>query len=122
MVKAKVKGQTLSCSFCGKKQEQVKKLIAGPGVYICGECIELCNLILEEESGGKAPTPLDRPERTEEQEIERMVALHQSKDQVDREVALAVRGLRAQGVTWTRIGEALGITRQSAWERYSDED
>ncbi len=42
------KGQ-LKCSFCGKKQEQVKKLVAGPGVYICDECIELCNEIIEEE-------------------------------------------------------------------------
>lgn len=42
------KGQ-LKCSFCGKLQEQVKKLIAGPGVYICDECIELCNEIIEEE-------------------------------------------------------------------------
>ncbi|MGC5168515.1 ATP-dependent Clp protease ATP-binding subunit ClpX [Luteimicrobium sp. DT211] len=39
----------LKCSFCGKSQKQVKKLIAGPGVYICDECIELCNEILEEE-------------------------------------------------------------------------
>jgi ATP-dependent Clp protease ATP-binding subunit ClpX len=39
----------LKCSFCGKDQEQVKKLVAGPGVYICDECIELCNEIIEEE-------------------------------------------------------------------------
>jgi ATP-dependent Clp protease ATP-binding subunit ClpX len=39
----------LKCSFCGKNQEQVRKLIAGPGVYICDECIELCNEIIEEE-------------------------------------------------------------------------
>ena len=42
------KGQ-LKCSFCGKAQEQVRKLVAGPGVYICDECIELCNEIIEEE-------------------------------------------------------------------------
>src|SRR5271167_4534885 len=39
----------LKCSFCQKNQEQVRKLIAGPGVYICDECIELCNEIIEEE-------------------------------------------------------------------------
>lgn len=44
------KGQ-LKCSFCGKSQEQVRKLVAGPGVYICDECIELCNEIIEEEIG-----------------------------------------------------------------------
>ncbi|WP_432546343.1 ATP-dependent Clp protease ATP-binding subunit ClpX [Kineococcus sp. SYSU DK004] len=42
-------GDLLKCSFCGKSQKQVKKLIAGPGVYICDECIDLCNEIIEEE-------------------------------------------------------------------------
>lgn len=46
------KGQ-LKCSFCGKSQDQVRKLIAGPGVYICDECIELCNEIVEEELGNE---------------------------------------------------------------------
>ena len=42
-------GDLLKCAFCGKSQKQVKKLIAGPGVYICDECIDLCNEIIEEE-------------------------------------------------------------------------
>jgi ATP-dependent Clp protease ATP-binding subunit ClpX len=47
---AKYEGsELLKCSFCGKSQKQVKKLIAGPGVYICDECIDLCNEIIEEE-------------------------------------------------------------------------
>jgi len=45
------RGNFLKCSFCGKSQNQVKKLIAGPGVYVCDECIDLCNEILEEELG-----------------------------------------------------------------------
>ena len=58
----------LKCSFCGKSQKQVKKLIAGPGVYICNECIELCNEIIEEElnvgsapeeSGDRLPRPAE---------------------------------------------------------------
>ncbi|HDP80076.1 MAG TPA: ATP-dependent Clp protease ATP-binding subunit ClpX [Spirochaetes bacterium] len=47
--KKKESGEKLSCSFCGKSQEIVKKLVAGPGVYICDECIELCNEIVSEE-------------------------------------------------------------------------
>ena len=49
----------LKCSFCGKSQEQVRKLIAGPGVYICDECIDLCNEILDEElvDGQSSPAP-----------------------------------------------------------------
>ena len=56
----------LKCSFCGKSQEQVRKLIAGPGVYICDECVDLCNEILDEELfGGDAAggnNPVSRPE------------------------------------------------------------
>lgn len=48
----------LKCSFCGKNQEQVRKLIAGPGVYICDECIELCNEIIEEEFANKSEDTL----------------------------------------------------------------
>jgi ATP-dependent Clp protease ATP-binding subunit ClpX len=62
-----VNGDGLRCSFCGKSQEEVKKLIAGPAVYICDECIELCNEIIEEEyekevetqKKGGFPTPAE---------------------------------------------------------------
>ncbi|MEI7928075.1 MAG: ClpX C4-type zinc finger protein, partial [Verrucomicrobiales bacterium] len=43
------------CSFCGKSHSEVKKLIAGPGVYICNECIEVCSNILEKELAGSTP-------------------------------------------------------------------
>ncbi|MFM5905720.1 MAG: ATP-dependent Clp protease ATP-binding subunit ClpX [Micrococcales bacterium] len=51
MTKLGESSELLKCSFCGKSQKQVRKLIAGPGVYICDECIELCNEIIEEELG-----------------------------------------------------------------------
>lgn len=55
---AKQSDNRLKCSFCGKSQDQVKKLIAGPGVYICDECVDLCNEILDEELfEGTAPQP-----------------------------------------------------------------
>jgi ATP-dependent Clp protease ATP-binding subunit ClpX len=59
---AKIEGQEIvKCSFCGMSQKQVRKLIAGPGVYICDKCIELCNDIISEELGAKQePTPDDR--------------------------------------------------------------
>src|SRR3954469_20868004 len=61
------KDSGLHCSFCGKGQREVKKLIAGPNVYICDECIQLCNDIIAEEvekeellePGGKVPNPKD---------------------------------------------------------------
>nr|MBA2437251.1 AAA family ATPase [Acidimicrobiia bacterium] len=52
-------GELLKCSFCGKSQKQVKKLIAGPGVYICDECIDLCNEIIEEELSDTAELHFD---------------------------------------------------------------
>ncbi|MBE9177719.1 ATP-dependent protease ATP-binding subunit ClpX [Oculatella sp. LEGE 06141] len=59
----------LKCSFCGKSQEQVRKLIAGPGVYICDECVDLCNEILDEElfdSSAAVPQPSPRREQQPE--------------------------------------------------------
>ena len=56
-------GDVVKCSFCGKTQQQVIKLIAGPGVYICDQCIDLCNQIVEEEIG-------KRPERVRNAEID----------------------------------------------------
>ena len=59
-------GELLKCSFCGKSQKQVKKLIAGPGVYICDECIDLCNEIIEEELTDTGELVLDElPKPTE---------------------------------------------------------
>ena len=62
MARMQESADLLKCSFCGKSQKQVKKLIAGPGVYICNECIELCNEIIEEElnTGGEATGNNDR--------------------------------------------------------------
>ncbi|KRK99223.1 ATP-dependent Clp protease ATP-binding subunit ClpX [Companilactobacillus futsaii] len=50
---------TISCSFCGKTQDQVKKIVAGPGVYICNECIDLCKEIIDEELNEATPLDLD---------------------------------------------------------------
>jgi ATP-dependent Clp protease ATP-binding subunit ClpX len=52
--------EVVKCSFCGKTQKQVKKLIAGPGVYICNECIDLCNEIIDEEAQGDAEVGLQK--------------------------------------------------------------
>lgn len=55
MARAGDSGELLKCSFCGKSQKQVQQLIAGPGVYICDECVELCNEIIEERQAEKTP-------------------------------------------------------------------
>ncbi|OJV66383.1 MAG: ATP-dependent protease ATP-binding subunit ClpX [Clostridiales bacterium 38-18] len=68
---------TLKCSFCGKSQEQVKRLIAGPNVYICDECIELCNEILEEELS------IYKKEDTDEWSLESLPKPSEIKDILD---------------------------------------
>ena len=52
-------GEARRCSFCGKREGEVVKLIAGPGVYICDQCIDLCNEIIAEEIGERPPRVLD---------------------------------------------------------------
>ena len=54
-----LKTDKLNCSFCGKAQNEVKKLIAGPSVYICNECVDLCNDIIEEEVKSEEDSPND---------------------------------------------------------------
>lgn len=68
MARAGESGELLKCSFCGKSQKQVQQLIAGPGVYICDECVELCNEIIEErqaEKGGEGVVDFDLPKPKE---------------------------------------------------------
>jgi ATP-dependent Clp protease ATP-binding subunit ClpX len=69
MTKLSESGDLLKCSFCGKSQKQVRKLIAGPGVYICDECIELCNEIIEEELGAAANKQVEDIELPKPKEI-----------------------------------------------------
>jgi ATP-dependent Clp protease ATP-binding subunit ClpX len=82
------KGQ-LKCSFCGKTQDQVRKLVAGPGVYICDECIELCTEIVEEELGTEEEVEFkDVPKPKEIREILDEYVIGQ--DQAKKSLAVAV--------------------------------
>lgn len=129
--------EAVNCSFCAKSQFDVLKLVAGPGVYICNECIGLCNQIIAEELDRKpaeaddeAPSDKSRTPPTlkawdqlsDEDLLREMVRAHAAHQNVDRAVANHVAALRARGISWARIGEALGMTRQSAWERFSGEE
>jgi len=80
----------LKCSFCGKTQDQVKKLIAGPDVFICDECVDLCNEILDEEflDGNKTKTTKDKSEAgsTEENEEKAIPKPHEIKAYLDEHI------------------------------------
>ena len=68
MARSSEGAELLKCNFCGKSQKQVRKLIAGPGVYICDECIGLCNEIIEEELG-QPDAPAEKLELPKPHEI-----------------------------------------------------
>jgi ATP-dependent Clp protease ATP-binding subunit ClpX len=117
----------VNCSFCAKPSSAVAKVIAGPGVYICNECIQLCNDILEEEqqqASSQAGTQLPAREEamTDEEILALLPRIASVSAQTDTSLQRMVTVLRGRGVTWARIGAALQITRQSAWERFSGEE
>lgn len=113
---------SVRCSFCGKASTEVNKIVAGAGVYICNECVGLCNTILEQEATTSQKPHLTTWESmTDEQLLEHIPRIAAVEAQVARNLREWVGELRNRDVTWERIGSALSITRQSAWERFSGE-
>ncbi|WP_435190182.1 ClpX C4-type zinc finger protein [Streptomyces sp. bgisy126] len=112
-----------ACSFCARPEAEVTKLVAGPGVNICTECVDLAASIVAEYRPG--PAELRMPmwgELTDAQMLERLPRVAAVADQIEADLRMWVTELRRRGVTWARVGQALGITRQSAWERFSGEE
>lgn len=118
MTKAKRKA-TLYCSFCRKDEHTVAKLIGGPGVYICDACVELCNKIL---AGKSVPSFAGWETLSDDDLLVTLCPAAVALENVEGTLKQHVIQLRGRGVTWTRIGEALGVTRQAAWERFSGEE
>ena len=124
------------CSFCGKSQHEVVRVVAGPGVFICNDCVALCNQIIGDVAQQKARGPGTQGQSggddlptlkcwealSDDDLLAEMVKAHGAHDNVDRAVAQFVAALRVREVSWARIGEAIGMTRQSAWERFSGEE
>lgn len=107
--------ETVDCSFCNKSQKEVRKLIAGPGVYICDECVSLCAEIISEEGVGE-------PKPSEEQLAAAWAAMLKTKGAAARSaeegLAKLVRQARAKGVSWPQIAKSLGISAEEAEARY----
>jgi ATP-dependent Clp protease ATP-binding subunit ClpX len=110
-------GDLLKCSFCGKSQKQVKKLIAGPGVYICDECIDLCNEIIEEELADADDVKLDElPKPAEIREFLEGYVIGQ--DTAKRTLAVAVynhykRIQAGEKGRDSRSGESVELTKSN---------
>jgi hypothetical protein len=110
--------KTLYCSFCFKSQHQVKMLLLGPaGIFICSECVEACNEhIARRPRSAKTPLPEELPT---ERLLERLEAVEETVQGKGNQLQQVVDILRSREVSWAVIGAALGISRQSAWERFS---
>jgi hypothetical protein len=110
--------KTLYCSFCFKSQHEVKKLISGPaGIFICDECVGLCNEII----GGRPPK-VSKPSPEElptERLLVRLQPIEETLQGKGNQLQKVVEILRSREVSWAQIGAALGISRQSAWERFT---
>jgi ClpX C4-type zinc finger len=114
----------LACSFCLKPRSAVTTVILGPGACICNECVDLCVQIIEErpKMGGYPDGARLEQQLSDADLLTHLPKVAAASGQVERHLTDCVRQARGRGITWTRIGEALGMTRQSAWERFSGED
>jgi hypothetical protein len=110
------------CSFCNRPKADVGKLVEGPGVFICDECIALGDRIVAEYVGEATARMVWWDALNDEEMLTRLPQMLRTSEQVEESLRTWVRELRRRGVTWVRIGQSLGMTRQSAWERFSGEE
>lgn len=107
----------LHCSFCLKSQHEVAKLVGGPGnLFICDGCVRLCS----EWIAGRTPaTDIGRLEEApSERLLERLKPIEDTIQGHGNMLRTVVDILRSREVSWAEIGRALGVSRQSAWERF----
>ena len=109
----------LCCSFCGQDKGPAARLVSGPGVRICSECVGLCTQILAEKAAPETAAWRKRPDDELLASLPRMQA---AAPQIDADMHDHIDTLRTRGVSWARIGAALGFSRQAAWIRFSGED
>ena len=112
-------GKLLHCSFCGKSQHEVAKLISGPAqIFICDECVDLCNQIIANKP--RKPSKFTPPEELPtERLLEHMRSIEETVRAKGDQLQSMVDLLRSRDVSWAQIGAALGVSRQSAWERFT---
>jgi hypothetical protein len=112
------------CSYCGKAQTDVKTLIAGPGVFICDECVQLCQAIIAKKAGNQetaAQGAMDAllPDNAPTETLLKSLAGHNGAfERIDAGMQDIVDILREREVSWATIGQALAVSRQAAWKRF----
>ena len=112
------------CSFCLKPNTEVKALVAGPAVFVCDGCIDLCRQIISDLPAGDREPRLLPWELTDSLDaaLANLPNVARAQAQVEESLLGWVRRARTLGATWAQIGDSLGITRQSAWERFAAEE
>jgi len=113
-----IQTKTLYCSFCFKSQHEAAKLIVGPAsIFICDECVEICNEVI----AGRFPDTSKSSDKEipTERLLERLQPIEDMLQGKGSQLHWIVDVLRSRKVSWAQIGAALGISRQSAWERFS---
>lgn len=107
----------LCCSFCGRSEQEAAKLAAGPGgVHICDACVETCRVIME---GDAAPPREFQPATWPTERLLGVLApLNATLEAHRTHLGAVVDVLRGREVSWAKIAEPLGVSRQAAWERF----
>jgi ClpX C4-type zinc finger len=109
------------CSFCGKSQEDVRTLVAGPGVFICDECVQLCQAIVADKPAERENSRSLLPENaTTEKLLQTLAGYNGAFIWVDAAMQDVVDILRERDVSWATIGQALAVSRQAAWKRFAE--
>lgn len=123
MVPSAEKAAVAACSFCFKPDTEVGTLVAGAGVFICDECVALCGEVIagKPKTDGPHLAPWDQVTAVAEV-LDNLPLVAAAQAQVERNLRRWVLKARAMGVSWARIGKSLGMTRQSAWGRFSGEE
>lgn len=109
------------CSFCGKAQTEVKTLVAGPGVFICDECVDLCREIIERERQPvkqEIPNSLLPDNAPTETLLKTLAGYNGAFERIDAGMQDIADILREREVSWATIGQALSVSRQAAWKRF----
>jgi hypothetical protein len=111
-----------SCSFCAKRNTEVEKLVAGPGVFICNECIDLSATIIaatvDETPKESARRRAQFVNRSAQDILALLPALARSAAQLEADLARWVGRLREQGTDWQRIADALGTSVDAARQHF----
>jgi hypothetical protein len=98
-----------------RPESAVDKLIAGPKVHICDSCVSTCNAILAAAPAGSG----DWNTLSDQQLLAALKPAEASLDAVRSVLQAQVDALRSRGISWSEIGDVLGVSRQAAWERFS---